>query len=162
MSMFIGRQAIVIGAGMSGLGAARALADHFEQVTVLERDTLPADPVPRPGVPQSWHLHGLLGGGQRAFSELFPGFEADLVQAGGVPLRVGLDFLMEIPGYDPFPQRDLGWVICAMSRPVVEQTVRRCVERHANITLRRGCRALEIVEGSGGRIRRNLGERSPL
>ena len=149
MSTFIGKRAIVIGAGMSGLGAARALADHFEQVTVLERDTLPADPLPRSGVPQSWHLHGLLGGGQHAFSELFPGFTADLAQAGGVPVRVGLDFLMEIPGYDPFPRRDLGWVIHAMSRPLVEQTVRRCVERHANITLRMGCRALEIAGAPG-------------
>jgi 2-polyprenyl-6-methoxyphenol hydroxylase-like FAD-dependent oxidoreductase len=150
VSIFIGRQAIVIGAGMSGLGAARALADHFEQVTVLERDTFPADPVPRPGVPQSWHLHGLLGGGLRAFSELFPDFETDLIGADGVPVRAGLDFLFEIPGYDPFPRRDLGWVTYAMSRPLIEQVVRRRVERHANITLRQGCRALEIAAGPDG------------
>ncbi len=40
-SSLIGRQAIVIGAGMAGLPAARALADYFEQVVVLERDPLP-------------------------------------------------------------------------------------------------------------------------
>ena len=37
MSNVLGRQAVVIGAGMSGLAAAGALANHFEQVTVLER-----------------------------------------------------------------------------------------------------------------------------
>jgi glycine/D-amino acid oxidase-like deaminating enzyme len=37
----IGKQAVVVGAGMAGLPAARALADYFEQVVVLERDTLP-------------------------------------------------------------------------------------------------------------------------
>ena len=40
-SSLIGKQAVVVGAGMAGLPAARALADHFEQVVVLERDTLP-------------------------------------------------------------------------------------------------------------------------
>ncbi len=37
----IGKQAVVIGAGMGGLAAAGALADYFEQVMVLERDSLP-------------------------------------------------------------------------------------------------------------------------
>jgi flavin-dependent dehydrogenase len=37
----IGKQAVVGGAGMSGLLAARALADHFDEVTILERDALP-------------------------------------------------------------------------------------------------------------------------
>ena len=36
MSGRLGRQAVVVGAGMGGLTAARALADHFEQVLVLE------------------------------------------------------------------------------------------------------------------------------
>jgi len=31
----VGKHAIVVGAGMGGLLAARALADHFDEVTVL-------------------------------------------------------------------------------------------------------------------------------
>ena len=57
MSSFIGQQAVVIGAGMGGLTAARALADHFERVLVLEGDVLPADPLDRHGVPQGRHVH---------------------------------------------------------------------------------------------------------
>ena len=34
----IGQRAIVIGAGMGGLTAARALAPYFEHVVVIERD----------------------------------------------------------------------------------------------------------------------------
>ena len=49
MSTHIGKQAIVVGAGMGGLAAARAVADHFEHVTVLERDALPPEAVHRPG-----------------------------------------------------------------------------------------------------------------
>jgi 2-polyprenyl-6-methoxyphenol hydroxylase-like FAD-dependent oxidoreductase len=150
MGAHIGKQAVVIGAGISGLAAAQALADHFEQVVVLERDRLPSDATPRVGTPQAWHLHGLLGGGQQALSELFPGFEPDLVNAGAVPIRVNRDLREERPGYGPFPQRDLGWVGYTMSRPLIERTVRRCIERHPNVTLRERCRALSIVAAPGG------------
>lgn len=60
-------------------GGAR-LADYFEHVVVLERDALLADASPRIGTLQSRHTHALLGGGQRALSELFPGFEHDLAR----------------------------------------------------------------------------------
>jgi 2-polyprenyl-6-methoxyphenol hydroxylase-like FAD-dependent oxidoreductase len=146
----IGRQAVVVGAGMAGLPAARALADYFEQVVVLERDTLPPDPSPRIGTPQARHTHALLGGGQRALGELFPEFEQDLVVAGAVPVRVGLDLRLEIPGFDPFPRRDLGVIAYAMSRPLVEFTVRQRVKRRANITIRENCRAQDVVAAPGG------------
>src|SRR6266540_3724827 len=68
----IGKQAVVVGAGMGGLTAAGALADHFEQVIVLERDTLPHDAAHRAGTPQGKHVHALLGGGQRALGTCFP------------------------------------------------------------------------------------------
>ena len=42
-STLIGNRAVVIGAGMGGLTAAGALADHFDQLVVLERDTLPSN-----------------------------------------------------------------------------------------------------------------------
>jgi 2-polyprenyl-6-methoxyphenol hydroxylase-like FAD-dependent oxidoreductase len=133
-SPFVGKQAVVVGAGMSGLTTARALADYFEQVVVLERDALPPDTIHRAGTPQSRHVHALLAGGQRALHELFPGFEQDLAHAGAVPLRVALDVRTEMPGYDPFPQRDLGWLVYSMSRPLIELTVRQRVQRYANIS----------------------------
>lgn len=141
----VGKQAVVVGAGMGGLAAAGALADHFEQVVVLERDKLPLDATHRVGTPQSRHIHGLLAGGQRALGELFPGFEQDLARAGALPLRVALDARIEMPGYDPFPQRDFGFVTYSMSRPLIELTVRGRVEQHANITLRPRCRVRDFV-----------------
>jgi glycine/D-amino acid oxidase-like deaminating enzyme len=59
-STLIGKQAVVVGAGMGGLTAAGALADRFDQVVVLERDTLPSEPAYRAGTPQARHVHGLL------------------------------------------------------------------------------------------------------
>jgi 2-polyprenyl-6-methoxyphenol hydroxylase-like FAD-dependent oxidoreductase len=149
-STLIGKRAVVIGAGMGGLTAAGALADHFDQVIVLERDTLPSEPTYRAGTPQARHVHALLLSGQRALSELFPGFEQDLAQAGAVPLRAGLDVRLERPGYDPFPQRDLGWCSYAVSRPAIEHAVRRRVENRANITLRQRCRVQEVLASPNG------------
>ena len=149
-STMIGRQAVVVGAGMAGLPAARALADYFEHVVVLERDALPLDASHRAGTPQARHTHGLLGGGQRALSDLFPGFEQDLAGAGAVPLKVGLDLRLEMPGFDPLPQRDLGVTGYAMSRPLIEFTARQCLNRNANITIRESCRAQDLVMSPDG------------
>jgi 2-polyprenyl-6-methoxyphenol hydroxylase-like FAD-dependent oxidoreductase len=149
-STLIGKQAVVIGAGIAGLTAAAALADRFDQVVVLERDTLPSEPAYRAGTPQSRHVHGLLFSGQRALSELFPGFEQDLARAGAVPLRAGLDVRVERPGYDPFPQRDLGWSGYAASRPAIERAVRQRVEGRANATLRQHCRVKEVLASPDG------------
>ena len=149
-STLVGKQAVVIGAGMGGLTAAGALADFFDQVVVLERDTLPSEPAHRAGTPQARHVHALLLSGQRALSELFTGFEQDLARAGAVPLRVGLDVRMERPGYDPFPQRDLGFFSYAVSRPTIECVVRRRVESRANITLRQRCRVEKLLASPNG------------
>ena len=146
----IARQAVVIGAGIAGLAAARALSDHFEQVVVLERDSLSDDPVHRPGTPQAGHAHGLLVGGQRALSELFPGFERDLVDAGAVRVRANTDIRFERPGYDHVPQRDLGLTNYALSRPAIEFAIRRRLKSHANISLRDRCRVGELSVSTDG------------
>jgi len=146
----IGKQAVVVGAGIGGLTAARALADFFDHVLVLERDTLPSEATPRAGTPQGRHAHALLLSGQRALAELFTGFEQDLARAGAVPLRVGLDVRVERPGYDPFPRRDLGWASYAMSRPTIEHAVRSRLQECSNVALRQRCRVLDLVASADG------------
>ena len=150
MPNVIGRQAVVLGAGMGGLTVARALADHFERVLVLERDALPEHAEDRPGVPQGRHVHALLAGGLHALWELFPGFDRDLATTGAVPIRAGLDLRTERPGYDPFPQRDLGFDAYAQSRAQLEWSVRRRIQAHPGIELRQQCRAQELVTRPDG------------
>jgi pyruvate/2-oxoglutarate dehydrogenase complex dihydrolipoamide dehydrogenase (E3) component len=48
----LGRHAIVIGASMGGLLAGRALADYYDEVTLVDRDALPLTCESRKGVPQ--------------------------------------------------------------------------------------------------------------
>jgi 2-polyprenyl-6-methoxyphenol hydroxylase-like FAD-dependent oxidoreductase len=77
-------RAIVIGASISGLLAARVLADHFRQVSVVERDSLPVLGEPRKGVPQGRHLHVLLARGRDLMEGFFPGLSQELVERGAI------------------------------------------------------------------------------
>lgn len=86
------QQAIVIGGGMAGLLAARVLADHFESVTLIERDGIATEPKARKGVPQGNHVHGLLAKGQEILSRLFPDLVPALVAGGAAPGDMGRDF----------------------------------------------------------------------
>ena len=147
----LGREALVIGSGMGGLVAARALSDHFERVTVLERDDLADAGVARAGVPQGKHLHTLLAGGERALEELLPGLADDLVRAGAARITTGLDLHVERPGYDPFPKRDLGFHALGLTRPQLEFCVRRRVEAIDNVHRVPGCRVLGLVASADGK-----------
>jgi 2-polyprenyl-6-methoxyphenol hydroxylase-like FAD-dependent oxidoreductase len=84
-----GTRAVVMGASIAGLAVARALASHFAEVVVVERDALPDGPTPRRGVPQDRHIHLLLAAGVRALEALFPGLLDDLAAAGAP--RMGVD-----------------------------------------------------------------------
>ncbi|SDI19682.1 2-polyprenyl-6-methoxyphenol hydroxylase [Actinokineospora alba] len=78
----IGDHAVVLGASMGGLLAARVLADSYRRVTVVERDSLPDSPDNRRGVPQGRHVHALQPKGAQIIDGLFPGILADLIAAG--------------------------------------------------------------------------------
>jgi 2-polyprenyl-6-methoxyphenol hydroxylase-like FAD-dependent oxidoreductase len=145
MSVSIGKHAVVVGAGMGGLAAAKALSAHFDQVTVLDRDALPSTPQPRQGTPQSRHPHALLLSGQNALEKLCPNFASDLEAAGAVKMRVGVDLAWERPGFDPFPIRDLGFDNFFMSRPLLEFVTRKCVDEQHNVALLSRRRVTEIV-----------------
>jgi 2-polyprenyl-6-methoxyphenol hydroxylase-like FAD-dependent oxidoreductase len=145
------KQAVVIGAGMGGLAAAKAVAPHFEKVIVFDRDALPDAPAPRPGTPQARHTHGLLAGGCRALERLFPGLELDLVEAGAVRYRVRRDMRFEVPGFDPLPQRDLGFDQFGLSRPALERVCRRRVEREPNIEFRPRSHVTEVIASRDNR-----------
>jgi 2-polyprenyl-6-methoxyphenol hydroxylase-like FAD-dependent oxidoreductase len=77
--------AVVIGASIAGLCAARVLSDVYSQVSVYERDELPTTAANRATVPQDRHLHLLMARGAMEFDNLFPGLLKDMV-AAGVPM----------------------------------------------------------------------------
>jgi 2-polyprenyl-6-methoxyphenol hydroxylase-like FAD-dependent oxidoreductase len=76
--------AIVIGGSFAGLTAARVLSDHFDHVTIVERDDVPDEWAPRKGVPQSPHVHGILKLGRETLDGLFPGFLEETERQGAI------------------------------------------------------------------------------
>jgi flavin-dependent dehydrogenase len=145
---YLGERAVIVGGGIAGLSAARAVSDRFRQVVILDRDELPNDATPRPGVPQGKHPHGLLAGGLKALEQLFPGFGNDLEQSGAVPVCPTFDMLLEIGGLDPWPRVEADRKTYSMSRPMIERTLRRRVERLPNARVQGGCRVLNVVGNS--------------
>ncbi len=74
----VGEHAVVLGASLAGLAAAAALAERFDRVTIVERDTLPQSGECRRGIPQGRHVHILLPAGLVGLSDLLPGVVEDL------------------------------------------------------------------------------------
>ncbi|SAL38004.1 Putative epoxidase LasC [Caballeronia arvi] len=135
----LGEHAIVIGASMGGLLAARALSDFYTIVTVLERDAFPAADTPRKGVPQGRHTHGLLARGSAVIEEFFPGFNAEVVaQSGGLIGDVANDVIWI--GHNvrlANGPSDLTGLIA--SRPVLEGHLRRRLLGLPNVRAMQNC-----------------------
>jgi 2-polyprenyl-6-methoxyphenol hydroxylase-like FAD-dependent oxidoreductase len=147
-----GGHAVVIGAGIGGLAAARALSERFAEVTIVERDRLPADPGPRAGVPQGRHGHALAARGLRAFNELFPGLSGELAAAGAPTVdfcaRAEHHWPNGVPAAIPSPV-----TIQPVSRPLLEDVLRRRVLAIPGVRIMEGC----TVTGLRGDARRVTG-----
>src|SRR6516225_2148779 len=139
----LGERAIVLGASMGGLLAARVLADFFGTVTVVERDELPDDPANRRGVPQGRHVHALLPRGARILDELFPGILSELV-AGGAPVWDDADMSKLYVSYSDHVMVRSGklavdptnpMAMYMPSRPFLECHVRRRLQVLGNVTI---------------------------
>lgn len=134
-----GEHAVVLGAGMAGLLAARVLSEFYDSVTVVERDLLPDHPRERRGVPQGRHLHTLLSRGTQVLVELFPGVLEEMAAAGAVVVNDGeLSRIYVRVGRCELKRSGrlvdpAGLTLCLASRPFVEFYVRRRVAALANV-----------------------------
>ncbi len=148
----LGERAVVLGASMGGLLAARVLAEFFATVTVVDRDVLPAGPATRRGVPQGRHVHVLLARGAQILEELFPGFLRELA-ADGAPVwddgelaKLHLSF----GGHEMLRSGRLAGEPQALavhmpSRPLLERQVRRRLQAMSNVTILDGHDVAELT-----------------
>ncbi|MEJ3750274.1 FAD-dependent monooxygenase [Actinomycetes bacterium KLBMP 9797] len=142
------RHAVVIGGSLAGLCAARALAGHVEQVTVVERDRFPENPEVRKGVPQAHHLHVLITAGQRALERLFPGILAELRERGAAPVASPSDVLYLSPtGWrERFPATH---ELVGASRELIDWVVRRRLLAGGRVRFRDGHDVVGLVPAEG-------------
>lgn len=145
------KHALVLGASMAGLLAARVLSEHFDQVTLLERDEVWDEPQSRKGQPQTRHLHGILASGLQTLNQYYPGLADELAEHGAM---VGdMAETMHWFSYGGFRLRfRMGLPAATMSRPLLEYVVRRRTLARPNITLQDNT-AVRGVVTTGDRTR---------
>ncbi|HSZ31634.1 MAG TPA: FAD-dependent oxidoreductase [Pseudonocardiaceae bacterium] len=124
----------VIGGGLAGMLAARALRGHLDRVTVIDRDELLPGPAPRKGIPQAHHAHLLWSSGAHQIEALLPGITSLLLAAGARCIGLHQDTVFMSPyGWQ---RRFPGNQFClTVSRPLLDWTVRDQVLADRRITV---------------------------
>ncbi|HWI62147.1 MAG TPA: FAD-dependent monooxygenase [Symbiobacteriaceae bacterium] len=141
---FGGSHAVVIGASMAGLLAARVLADHVDRVTLIEQEALPERPDARLGKPQSRNVSTLLARGAQVLEHLFPGLLEDLDRLGAVRLDQVDDVLAYQDGVFRERYRS-GFHLRCLSRCLLEWRLLTRLARFANIRLMEQTRATRLL-----------------
>lgn len=129
-----GDHAVVLGASMAGLLAARVLTESYRRVTLIDRDVLLESGVHRRSAPHGRHLHVLQSRGREVLEELFPGFTAAVMQAGALTSE-GLGAVrMMLSGYQ-LRQVDDDRSRLFASRPFLEGQLRARVRALPGVTV---------------------------
>jgi 2-polyprenyl-6-methoxyphenol hydroxylase-like FAD-dependent oxidoreductase len=144
-------RAIVVGAGVSGLGAALLLARDGHDVVLFERDAtpLPADPDEafhwdRRGAPQVRHSHAFLARGRNLLRDRLPEVRDALLGAG--VREVGVDDLLPETVTDRSPRPgDEDLVMLACRRTTFEWTLRKIALETHGVDLRDGVGVTGLV-----------------
>jgi 2-polyprenyl-6-methoxyphenol hydroxylase-like FAD-dependent oxidoreductase len=141
-------RALVLGGGVAGLLAARALSDHAREVVVVERDDLSGGPADRRGVPQGSQVHGLLARGLELMEAMFPGLTADLAEGGAEVADPGVDCQWWVSGACKPPSGIGPGVAC--TRPFLEWHLRRRLTAVPGVRVIRA--RVEGLTATGGRV----------
>ncbi|GAA4095555.1 FAD-dependent oxidoreductase [Actinomadura miaoliensis] len=157
----LGEHAVVLGAGMAGLFTARALAESYETVTVVERDRPAAPAERRRGVPQGEHAHLLLTRGKQLMERMFPGLTDELIEDGAVSMPALERFRSQVAGREV--RRGHVGEFVSMTRPFLEGHVRRRMEARGGVTFLDGHAAVGLTfhggRVTGARVNGGEGER---
>lgn len=137
---------MILGASIGGLCAAEALADHFDEVVLIERDLLPSTAEPRRGVPQGNQPHAIQMRGRAELEALFPGLMHALQAQGAFEFDPFRHVARLTPdGWAP-RHDDLGGTAIAVSRPLFEHTLRQLLlSRRGNVRIHEGVKATGLV-----------------
>jgi 2-polyprenyl-6-methoxyphenol hydroxylase-like FAD-dependent oxidoreductase len=148
----LGQRAVVVGASVAGLCAARVLEDAYEEVVILERDDLPAGPAIRDGAPQTSQPHSMLEAGRATLEAFFPGFERAVLDAGGLRLDMSRDVVWYDKG-GPVAPSETDLPALHASRALFEHVLRERVRGRDGIRIRDGCHLIALThDEAAGRV----------
>ncbi|MBF4162469.1 FAD-dependent oxidoreductase [Nocardioides acrostichi] len=148
----VGERVVVLGGSVAGLCAAAAVAPHFAEVVVLERDDLPADAEHRRGAPQSKHPHFLLNAGRTAIGRLYPGIEEELVGLGAVVRNPAAETAYgEHAGWAPRVTGQM--TMLYSSRVLLERGLRDRAKALPNVVFHERAQATGLLTADGGTAR---------
>ena len=145
------QHAVVVGAGVGGLGAALSLSRAGHRVTVIERDPtpLPADADAafewdRRGAPQVRHSHALLARLRNLLRDRYPDVLEALLAAGATEMHFCANPPAEMNDREPRPGDD-DLVAIACRRTTFEWTLRRLVLDLHGVTVSHGTAVDHLV-----------------
>ncbi|MGG0240654.1 NAD(P)/FAD-dependent oxidoreductase [Bacillus rhizoplanae] len=127
--------AIVIGGSIAGKLAAKALSHSFQKVIILEIGEEWTEKTPRKRVPQSYHPHVLLKGGEEAVEALFPEIIPQLIEDKSIENNFTQDVKWHHFGYWK-PQFTGDLTMVQQSRPMFEWHLKRRIDQVSNIVTR--------------------------
>lgn len=143
------RRAIVIGGGIAGILASRVLADHFDEVILLERDKYPNHPESRRGAPHTRHVHILLLRGKRILEYLFPGLSKELIDRGAGMVKMGEE--LAVLSYYGWRVKHSGELtLLTFTQPLLEWCLRRRLATIAQIRSLEECRVTSLITNQSG------------
>ena len=146
---------VVVGAGLTGLGAALFLARRGHQVDVLEQDEA-ASPRDSESAFSAWARRGVPHARQ---SHVFRGLSAKVLSQEAPDLLAELDALAFRCMAAPTVTAPFAYAMAARRLPY-EAIFRRAVERQSGVALQRGVRAAGLVAREGGHSPHVVGVRA--
>ncbi|TDO17829.1 2-polyprenyl-6-methoxyphenol hydroxylase-like FAD-dependent oxidoreductase [Mycobacterium sp. BK086] len=150
----LGERAVVLGASMAGMLAARVAAEHYREVVVVDRDMPAERPAQRRGVPQGCHGHVLQAGGVAVLDELLPGILEDMVTHGAPSWSDGdLDrVIAEYGGHRFLPVGKLINPVTSYlpSRPFLDWHVMQRLSAMPNVTILGGRDVMGLTASADG------------
>lgn len=169
---------VVIGGGLTGLLAARVLANHVDRVTLIDRQPLPRLPELAAGVAPAVYPHVHIARGPGSLDTLLPGLTSELVTSGAALVDPARDVTWltsgggrnaTVPATAPAsPAAATTGPVLTCSRELVEWHVRRRVSMLPCVHLLEGVEVFALnanvprraVDGVHVRPCVNRGERS--
>lgn len=144
-------RAVILGGSLAGTLAAAALAPHFADVLILERDKkLPDTAEPRPRLPQAAHAHMLWSGGADAIEALLPGTTDRWLGAGAhrVPIPNGMVSYSAAGWFRRWTETHY---LIGASRDLVDWGIRTAALEIPNVGVRTGT-TVTALAGSASRV----------